>query len=465
MEAILTKSGSVELPAHLTTFARSLRGEIILPGDEAYDASRRVWNTLIDRSPSLIVRAAHAMDVVRTVLYARAWGLRLAVRSGGHSMAGHGTADDAIVLDLGGLRGLHIDPERREAWAQPGLTCGEYTAAAHAHGLATPFGDTGSVGLGGITLGGGIGWLARKHGMTIDSLISVEIVTADGQILNASHSENPELFWAVSGGGGNFGIVTRFHYRLHPVETVLGGTLFLPATNEVLQGYVPAAMAAPDELTTIATLMHLPPLPFVAPQDHGRLAFLVAPVFAGDMADAESVMAPIRALAEPIADMVAPMPYPAIYEMTAEAAHPTAGFTRSMFLDSLDTETIDTVIEHMGRATSPMAMIQIRVLGGAMARVPAEVTAFAHRRQPVLLTIITVFSDPAEAKVHEAWTESLWRAIRGSGSGVYSNFLEDEGEDRVREAYPGTTYPRLVQVKRAYDPTNLFALNQNIAPR
>src|SRR5262245_59274887 len=250
-------------PIDIDSLVASLTGEVIRPDDESFDEARHIHNTLVDKRPSLIVRAADAADVARAVTFARDHGLELAVRAGGHSVAGHSTTEGGLLIDLSAMKGLHIDAERRLAWAQPGLTAGEYTAAAAAHGLATPFGDTGSVGLGGLTLGGGIGWLVRKHGLTIDSLVQVELVTADGRIVTASEQRNPDLFWAVRGGGGNFGVATRFVFKLHEVGTVLGGALFLPLTREVLAGLQPVAEAAPEELTTITFVMGVPPLPFV----------------------------------------------------------------------------------------------------------------------------------------------------------------------------------------------------------
>ena len=390
-------------------------------------------------------------------------GLELAVRAGGHSI--HSATDGGLVVDLSAMKGLHIDPERRLAWAQPGLTAGEYTTAAAAHGLATPFGDTGSVGLAGLTLGGGIGWLVRKHGLTIDSLVSVELVTADGRIVTASERRNPDLFWAVRGGGGNFGIVTRFVFRLHPVGTVLAGALFLPVTREVLAGLVAAGENAPEELTTITFIMATPPLPFV-PQDlHFKPSVIVMFVHASDdIAAGQAALAPFRALATPLAEGVFPMPYPGIYDFTAEGGKPGPGVIRSVMLDGLDDDAIDTILARVAAPSTPGAITEIRVLGGAMARVPADATAFAQRDARVLFALITSFQDPAEAPIHEAWTQEYFEAIAAKGTGVYSNFLAAEGEARIREAFPGSTYERLAEVKRAYDPTNLFKLNQNIAP-
>ena len=451
-------------PHDMAAFAAGISGTVIRPEDEGYDQAREVHNATIDRRPLCIVQAVSAADVARTVVFARETGLELAVRGGAHSLAGYGTSEGGIVLDLGQMKGLHIDPARRLAWAQAGLRAGEYTAAAAAHGLATPFGDTGSVGIAGLTLGGGIGWLVRKYGLAIDALVSVEIVTADGRIVIASATEHPDLFWAVRGGGGNFGVVTRFQFRLYPVSTVLGGALFMPPTREVLRGLESAAANAPEALTTISFLMPAPPAPFIPEAIHGQMTLAVMFVYDGDPEAGQAALAPFRALATPMAELVMPMPYVGIYEMLKDAEQRTPASHRSLFLDSLDDAAVDTILEHMAAPSSPAAMTQIRILGGALARVPTEATAFAHRDAKVMVVIITPFEDLAEAPVHAAWTHEYFEALRPRATGVYSNFLEVEGEDRIREAYPQATYRRLADVKRRYDPTNLFRLNQNIAP-
>ncbi len=451
-------------PLDIADFAAGLVGTILRPGDEAYDTARLVHNRAVDRHPSLIVKAASAADVARTVVFARDSGLELAVRGGSHSLAGFGTSEGGVVLDLSAMKGLHIDPERRLAWAQAGLTAGEYTAAAGEHGLATPFGDTGSVGLSGLTLGGGIGWLVRKHGLAIDALVSVEIVTADGRIIMASEHEHPDLFWAVRGGGGNFGVVTRFQFCLYPVGMIFGGALFMPPTREVLRSLGPIAASAPEGLSTISFLMAAPPAPFIPAELHGQLTLAIMFVFDGDAEAGQAAIEPFRQVATPMAEMVMPMPYPGIYQMLKDAENPAPAAHRSLFLDVLDDAAIDAILEHTAAATSPATMTQIRILGGAMARVPAGATAFAHRDAGVMIIIIALYEDPAEAPIHQAFTQAYYEALRPRATGVYANFLEDEGEARVHEAYPELTYRRLAQVKRDYDPDNLFRLNQNIRP-
>ena len=451
-------------PHDLAAFAAGISGTVIRPDDEGYEVARQVHNANTDLRPICIVQAASAADVARTIVFARGTGLELAVRGGAHSLAGYGTSEGGIVLDLGAMKGLHIDPARRLAWAQAGLRAGEYTAAAAEHGLATPFGDTGSVGIAGLTLGGGIGWLVRKYGLAIDALVSVEIVLADGRIVVASETEHPDLFWAVRGGGGNFGVVTRFQFRLYPVSTILGGALFMPPTREVLRGLESVAAAAPENLSTISFLMPAPPAPFIPEAIHGQPTLAVMFVYDGDAESGQAALEPFRQLATPMAELVMPMPYVGIYQMLKDAEQRSPASHRSLFLETLDDAAIDTILERMAAPSSPMAMTQIRILGGAMARVGAEDTAFAHRDAGVLVVIITPFEDMAEAAVHAAWTQAYYEALRPRSTGVYSNFLEAEGEERIREAYPEATYRRLADVKRRYDPTNLFRRNQNIAP-
>jgi FAD/FMN-containing dehydrogenase len=442
--------------------AEDIRGRVIVPDDPDYDEARTVFYGGIDRRPALIVRVADAADVARVIELARETGLELAVRSGGHSVAAHGVSDGGIVLDLSDMRGLEIDPERRVAWAETGLTTGEYTAAAGAHGLATGFGDTGSVGIGGITLGGGLGFLVRKHGLTIDDLLAAEVVTADGELLRVDAESHPDLFWAIRGGGGNFGVATRFQFRLHPLEAFVGGMLLLPATPDVIAKFVAAAEAAPEELSTIANVMAAPPMPFVPPEHHGKLVVLGLLGYAGPVDEGEAAIAPFRALATPLADMVRPMPYAEMFP-AEEEFHPVA-VSRTMFVESVDRELAETILDRIKASNAMMAATQIRVLGGAMARVPADATAFAHRDSRIMVNVAALYQRPEERVVHEAWVNGLARALYQGDDGAYTGFLADEGEERVRAAYPGATWDRLAQVKRRYDPDNLFRLNQNVVP-
>lgn len=448
----------------------TIQGRVITPDHAEYDKARTVFYNGLDRRPALIVRVANATDVSHVVSLARETGLPLAIRSGGHSAAGHSVVEGGIVLDLSEMKGLEIDDEQRTAWAETGLTAGEYTAAAGRHGLATGFGDTGSVGIGGITLGGGVGFLVRKYGLTIDDVLAAEIVTADGQIRQVDADTHPDLFWAIRGGGGNFGVVTRFKFRLHEVATIVGGMLILPATADTLRAFVAQAEAAPEELTTIANVMTAPPMPFLPAEVHGKLVIMAYMVYAGKVGDpgtiaaGEHAIAPFRALATPLADMVRPMPYPQLYPPEEAGYHPIAA-SRTMFIDAVDERATNVIFEYLRASTAQMAVAQIRVLGGAMARVPADATAFAHRTRKIMANVAALYTNPGEAARHEAWTTQFTAALcEGSAPGVYVNFLGNEGEARIREAYPAATWNRLAAIKARYDPTNLFRLNQNIAP-
>src|SRR5215211_2907393 len=451
-------------PSSIPKLRAVLNGRVITPDDAAYDEARAVFYGGFDRRPALIVRVADAADVSHVIALARERGLELAVRSGGHSVAGHSTTDSGIVLDLSEMKGLEIDVERRTAWAETGLTAGEYTAAADAHGLATGFGDTGSVGIGGITLGGGVGYLVRKHGLTIDNLLAAEIVTADGQLLRLDAQTHPDLFWAIRGGGGNFGVATRFQFRLHEVGTIVGGMLLLPATPDVIASFIAEAEAAPDELSTIANIMPAPPMPFLPKEQHGRLVVMATLAYAGEIGAGERAIAPFRALATPIADMVRPMPYPEIYPPEDDSYHPTA-VAHTMLMNVIDRRVAETIVDHLEASDASMRVAQVRVLGGAMARVPAEATAFAHRGSRIMVNVAALYEHPDEAVVYEPWVTDFAAALRQGGEvGAYVGFLGEEGEARVREAYPGSTWKRLAEIKYRYDPTNLFRLNQNIPP-
>ena len=440
-----------------------LDGAVVTPRDPGYDHARKVFYGSVDRRPAAIVMPADADGVAAVVSLARESGAELAIRSGGHSLAGHGVSEGGIVLDLSALKALEIDVDGRTAWAQTGLTAAEYTAAAGAHGLATGFGDTGSVGIGGLTLGGGVGFLVRKHGLTIDEVLAAELVTADGGQLYVDAESHPELFWAIRGGGGNFGVVTRFKYRLQEVDSIVGGMLVLPATPEVISAFVAEADAAPEELSAIANIMVAPPMPFLPPEAHGSLVVLALVCYAGDPAAGERALAPFRALADPLVDLVRPMPYPDIYSLFPEGPGPAQEVARSLFVDVVDSNVASAIVEHLQSSTAPVAVAQLRVLGGAMSRVPSDATAFAHRARRVMVALGAVYEDAGESPVHEAWVVDFAAALAQGEDAVYVNFMRHEGEARIRAAYPGATLDRLVAVKRRYDPTNLFRLNQNIA--
>jgi FAD/FMN-containing dehydrogenase len=443
--------------------ALDIKGRIITPEDPAYDSARQVFAGAVDRRPALLARVADAADVARVVSLARDTGTQLAVRGGGHSPAGHGACEGGIVLDLSAMRGLEIDASGRTAWAETGLTAGAYTAAVGAHGLATGFGDMGSVGIGGITLAGGAGFLVRKHGLTIDSVLAADVVTADGELLRVDAEHHPDLFWALRGGGGNFGVATRLQFRLEDVGTIVGGMLILPATPEVIAAFIAEAEAAPEELSTIANVMQAPPLPFLAPEHHGRPIVMATLVHAGDEAAGQRAVAPFRALTSPLADMIRPMPYAELYPPSDESYRPVA-VGRTLFTDGVELRDARAILDHLERSTATRAVAQLRVLGGAMARVPADATAFAHRDRRIMGVVVAMYDDPAERPVHDAWATGLARELSHGDPAAYAGFLGDEGEARVRAAYPGATWDRLRAVKAAYDPENLFRLNQNVPP-
>ena len=449
----------------LDALRAGLHGRVVTPDDPDYDRMRVVVLGGIDPRPAAIVRPADVADVAHVVTIVRDRGLAFAVRSGGHSGAAHSTVDGGIVVDLRDLDTLDIDVEGRTAWAGAGLTAAAVTTAVGAHGLAVGFGDTGSVGIGGITLGGGVGYLGRKHGLTIDSLLAAELVTADGRIRLVDAESDPDLFWGIRGGGGNLGIATRFRYALHPLPTAYGGILVLPATAESIAGFVAAADAAPDELSTIANVMPCPPMPVVPEAHHGEVVILAILVYAGDPAAGEAAVAPLRALATPLADLLHAMPYPEIYPPDDEDYHPTA-MSRNLFMDHLGIDEAHAIVEHLGASDAAMRVAQLRVLGGAIARVPNDATAYAHRDRPIMVNVAAFYDGASDADraAKGAWMETFAMALEQGDGGRYVNFVNDEGEAGVRAAYPGATWDRLAAIKARYDPTNLFRRNQNVPP-
>ena len=451
-----------------TTFSidrlrEGLEGRVIAPGDADYDEFRVITYGGIDPRPGAIVRVANADDVARVVRFAAETGAELAVRSGGHSGAAHSTTDGGIVIDLRELKEIDLDVGARRVWAGAGLTAGEVTEAVTPHGLVIGFGDTASVGLGGITTGGGVGYLVRRDGLTIDNLIGAEIVTADGEILTVDADNQPDLFWGIRGGGGNFGVVTKFHYRLNELPAFFGGMLVLPATPETIAGYVAAAEAAPEELSTIANIMNAPPMPFLPEEVVGSVVILGMIGYAGDAESAERAVAPFRALAEPLADMLKPMPYAEMFPPEDPDYHPTA-VSVNMHIERVDHEAAVTIVEFLDGSDAALRAAQLRVLGGAMARVPSDSTAYAHRSSKIMVNLAAFYEGAEDKPPKEAWLRDFATALDQGDPAVYSNFMSDEAPERVRQAYPGSTWDRLVEIKRRYDPTNLFRRNQNVTP-
>jgi FAD binding domain/Berberine and berberine like len=461
---VATSSEAPTTASELDSLRRRLTGKLITDESADYAEARLVHDITVDRLPLAIARAANAQDVAETVRFARQHNLPLAVRSGGHSVPLLSMIEGAVVADLSAMKGITIDPERRTARVQAGATSGDLAGPAHAYGLALSTGDTSTVGFGGLTTGGGVGFMARKYGLAIDNLLSAEVVTASGEIVTASTNENPDLFWAIRGGGGNFGIITEFEFRLAPVGQVLGGDLLLPASREVIRGYLDYMATAPDELTTLGNLMHAPPFPWVPENRVGEVVLSIIVCWTGSVEDGERALAPLRALATPVADTVRPIPYPVIYESTAHQAAPHAATVRMTYADDFSDEAIDTMLAAIENASSPFSVVHLRGMGGAFARIGNDETAFANRDKRYFFAAIAVWLDAAEdGAPHRAWAESLFEKVRHEGSGAYVNFLDNEGEDRIREAY-GANYARLAEIKAKYDPTNLFRFNQNIRP-
>jgi FAD/FMN-containing dehydrogenase len=444
-----------------------LRGELVLPGDAAYDEARGVWNGMIDRRPALIVRCTGTSDVIASVGFARSEGLTVAVRGGSHNVAGNATCDGGIVLDLSPMKGVRVDAEGRTVRAQGGLTWGELDRETQTFGLATTGGLVTTTGIAGFTLGGGIGWLMRKHGLACDNLISADVVTADGQTVRAGETENAELLWGLRGGGGNFGVVTEFEYRLHPVSQVLGGLLAWPAqaAGDVLRFWRDWVRHTPDELCTMAAFLYAPPEPFVPPEVVGSPIFAIACCHLDPEGRAEDDLRPLRDLA-PAVDVLGPMPYQAIQGMfDAGVPRGSRNYWRSGYVDTLTDEAIHAILAHSDGIPAPLGQLHVHQMGGAMSRVPAGATAFTNRDAGFLMNYIGLWLDPAEDQANTAWVRAASDAMEPYGTGArYVNFLADEGDAGVRSAYDEATYTRLQNLKARFDPTNFFHLNQNIAP-
>jgi FAD/FMN-containing dehydrogenase len=444
-------------PAPLQDLKAHLHGELICPDNRRYDASRTVWNGMIEKYPDVIVYCADVADVVHAVHFARDYHLLVAVRGGGHSISGSSVCDGGMVIDLSRMKGIWIDPGQKTAWAQAGLTLGEFVQATQAYGLAMTTGTVGGTGLAGLTLGGGLGWLMGKYGLTIDNLLAVDLVTADGQILRASASDHSDLFWGVRGGGGNFGIVTAFEFQLHSIGPVLAGKVVYPIAQarEVLRFYREYTRSAPDELTVYASLMTTP---------GGLPAIAISFCYCGPPEEGERAVAPLRRFGSPLVDLIRPRSY--LKMLTDANLGAPAGrsyYEKASTLADLSDEAIDAMVAYGLACSSPLSQILIQHVHGAATRVGPTETAFALRGESYVICMVAAWDDD-EAHGHMAWTRACWRAIEPfANSGVYINFLGNEGEERVRASY-GVNYERLVALKNRYDPTNFFALNQNIKP-
>ena len=464
--SIATTSGSDTLlnEAAVEDFKAGLRGNLLFPGEDGYDDARTVWNAMIDRKPSLIVRCAGVADVIDSVNLARSNNLLVAVRGGGHNVAGYGVCEGGILIDLSPMKGLRVDPTARTARAEPGLTWGEFDRETQAFGLATPGGQISTTGIAGVTLGGGWGWLSRKYGLASDNLLSADIVTADGNFLTASATENADLFWGLRGGGGNFGVVTSFDYRLHPVgPTLLAGMVVHPfdKAKEVLKFYSEFTSNMPDELACHVALMSSP---------EGDPIVAIVACYNGPVEEGERVLMPLREFGPPMADMIGPMSYTQVQAML-DAPYPPGlqDYWKSNFMTELTDDAIDTLVAYCASRPTPMCHVLIEgILGGAVSRIGQEDTAFNHRDVVYSFLSLGVCADPAESGKCVQWAREVWDAMRPfTTEDVYVNYLgneADEGTDRVNAAYGPEKYQRLVALKNKYDPTNLFRLNQNIKP-
>jgi FAD/FMN-containing dehydrogenase len=446
---------------------KRVQGEVITPDDEGYEEARKVYNAMIDKHPRVIVRCTSADDVVAAVDFAREAGVDLAVRGGSHSVPGLGTCDDGVVVDLSGMRKVTVDPANRRARAEGGATWGDYNDATHAHGLASTGGIISTTGVGGLTLGGGIGYLTRGHGLAIDNLVSAEVVTADGRRVTASESENDDLFWALRGGGGNFGVVTAFEFRLHPLTEVYGGPLFFEAEHagDVLRFYREFIKGAPEQFGGFPAWQIAPPLPFIPEDRHGDTFFAFVTCWAGPIDEGEAVLAPIRAAAPVAFEHVGPMPYPALNSAFDALLPPgLQHYWKANFVTELSDEAIEAHVEHGAKVPTMMSTMHLYPINGACHRVESDATAFAYRDANFAPVIVGAWADPADNDANIAWVREYYEATAPlSEEGGYINFMSGDDQQRIKANYKGN-YDRLVEVKRAWDPDNLFHVNQNIAP-
>lgn len=454
-----TEQGQLDSAA-VETLGTSLRGRLIGPDHEDYDAARKVWNGMIDRKPALIARCAGAADVIQAVNFARTHDLLVSVRGGGHNVAGNAVCDDGIVVDLSSMKGIRVNPTNRTVRAEPGLTWREFDRETQAFGLATTGGFISTTGIAGLTLGGGLGWLMRSYGLACDNVLSVDLVKANGQFLTASSTENQDLFWGIRGGGGNFGVVTSFEYQLHPVgPMVLGGAVAhpLPKAKEAFQFYREYTEAAPEQLTTYAAL---------GPSPDGVPVAVLATCYNGSLEKGQQIVRPLQEFGPPVADMIAPIPYTALQSMF-DALYPSRrlSYWKSSFLRELSDDAIGTMIEFFTDAPSPFSAVALEELGGVVSRVSKEDTAFGDRSAHYSLIITSEWTDPAESERNIRWARDLWKAMQPfARDAVYVNYLDSDEQNRTEAAYGPENYTRLLALKNKYDPTNLFRMNQNIKP-
>lgn len=445
-----------------------LRGEVTLPGEDGYEDARTIWNAMINRRPGAVIRCLGTSDVMKAVAFAREKGLLSAVRSGGHNIAGNAVCEGALMIDLSQMKSVNVDPAQKTAVVQPAASLGDVDKECQAFGLSVPVGINSTTGIAGLTLGGGFGWTTRKFGMTIDNLLSADVVTAEGKFVRANGDENPDLFWAIRGGGGNFGIVTAFTFKLHEVgPEVLSGLIVHPLDRgrELFAKFREVVADAPDELTCWVVLRKAPPLPFLPEEWHGKEVFIFALCYVGDLAEGERVVAPLRAAGDPIADVVGPHPFVGWQSGFDPLLTPGArNYWKSHDFDELSDPAMDLILDYAGRLPSPECEIFVAQIGGAMARVAADTTAYPNRDAHFILNVHTRWQDAGEDELCVGWAREFFDASAPHSSGtVYVNFMPEDESDRVEGAYAGN-YERLAGIKAQYDPTNFFRLNQNITP-
>jgi FAD/FMN-containing dehydrogenase len=455
-------------PETLAALRGKLRGAAVLPGEDGYETARTIWNGMVDRRPGLVVRCLGAADVINAVALARDHRLLVAVRAGGHNIAGNAVSDGGLLIDLSPMKSVRVDPARRRARVEPGALLADFDKEAQAFALATPLGINSTTGVAGLTLGGGFGWTTRKLGLTIDNLLAADVVTADGKLVRASDEENPDLFWALRGGGGNFGVVTSFEFKLHPVgPEVLSGLIVHPLekAGALLPEYRRIASEAPDELTAWVVMRKAPPLPFLPAEWHGKEVLIFAACYCGDIAAGEKAMAGLRALGKPIADVVSPHPFAGWQAAFDPLLTPGArNYWKSHDFADLPDAAIATILEAVRTLPTPECEVFIAHVGGAMGRIAADATAWPNRKAHFVMNVHTRWREAREDETCIAWARRLFDKTTPFAAGsVYVNFMPEDEGDRVEKAY-GANYRRLAEIKRRYDPRNLFRMNQNIRP-
>ena len=453
--------------AKLAQLSAGFRGELLRESDESYDETREIWNAMIDKRPAVILRCTGTADVIRAVRFAREHDLLVSIRGGGHNVAGLALCDGGLLIDLSPMKGVHVDPQERILRAQPGLRLGDLDHETQAYGLAVSAGIVTTTGIAGLTLGGGFGWITPKYGLTIDNLRSADVITAEGELLKASHDDNPDLFWGIRGGGGNFGIVTSFEYQAHPVgPTIFSGMIAYPMAKarEVLSLVRDFIVDAPEEIAVIPVLRIAPPLPSLPEELHGKPVISVFACYIGPVEKGDSVLRPLREFGPPAADTFGPQPFVA-HQSILDATQPAGRnyYWKSEDLPPLTDDAIDTIVTHAEKITSPHSVVALFHLGGAASRVPEDACAYSHRNARHALNINASWTDEDSDK-HITWARDFDAAMQPHSLGVYVNFLSNEGQDRVKAAYGAPKYERLVDLKRKYDPTNFFRVNQNIQP-